>query len=196
MFKLNDIKIADDFDDKLNKTRIIDVVRFGKPQPNEWFRLFNLGSGLKSFANVVLTKQPDAKGEVQDYILSSDIGNKYANKLKPFTRTILTYGYTTTGIVFIWPLNYNPEYPDLSWHLTARSIAESAFDEWTQMQSDKAQRAYLHFVMQKDNADQVKDPFNNTPPIDYERAVQLSIQQRYVDSEDHLIIKNLGVKKD
>lgn len=61
------------------------------------------------------------------------------------------------------------------------------------MQSDKAQRAYLHFVMQKDNADQVKDPFNNTPPIDYERAVQLSIQQRYVDSEDHLIIKNLGV---
>jgi len=44
MLKLNDIKIADDFDDKLNKTRIIDVVRFGKPQPNEWFKLFNLGS--------------------------------------------------------------------------------------------------------------------------------------------------------
>jgi len=195
MFKLDDIKIADDFDDKLGKSRVIDIVRLGKPQPNEWFKLFDLGNRIKSFAPVVLTRQPDARGEVQDYILSKEIADKYAGKLKPFTRTILTYGYTTTGIVFIWPLNYNPEYPDLSWHLTARSIAESAFDEWTQMQSDKAQRAYLHFVMTKENAEQVKDPFNNEPPIDYLRAMNLACQQRYVDSEDHLIIKNLGVKK-
>ena len=68
MLDLNKLKIADDFDDGLKGQKVFDIVRFDKPQPNEWFKLFDLGEGFKSFANVVITKQPDARGEVQSYL--------------------------------------------------------------------------------------------------------------------------------
>ena len=40
---LNDIKTADDFDDGIPSQRQITTCRLDKPQPNEWFKLFNLG---------------------------------------------------------------------------------------------------------------------------------------------------------
>ena len=53
LFDLKKITIADDFDDGLRGQKVFDVVRFDKPQPNEWFKLFDLGKGFESFAKVV-----------------------------------------------------------------------------------------------------------------------------------------------
>ena len=192
---LKKLAIADDFDDGLQRNRVIDRVRFDKPQPNEWFKLFDLGKGIESFAKVITTTQPDANGEQQKYILSTEIGNKYAQSLKPFSRCRLAYGYTTQGIVFIWPLNYNPDYPENSWHLTAMKIAEAALDDWTQIQSDRTQKCYAHFEMQDLMRESVKDPFKNKPPITYEEAIDKASLGRVVDNEEHRLIKMIGVKK-
>ena len=40
MLDLNKLKIADDFDDGLKGQKVFDIVRFDKPQPNEWFKLW------------------------------------------------------------------------------------------------------------------------------------------------------------
>ena len=193
MLDLNKLKIADDFDDGLKGQKVFDIVRFDKPQPNEWFKLFDLGEGFKSFANVVITKQRDARGEVQSYLLTPEIAATYKDYLKPYSRSVLTYGYTAQGIIFIWPVNYNPEYPN-NWHDSAKKIANAALFEWTLMQSDKVQKCYVHLRMNEKYSEETKDPFKNKPPIPYEAAVDKALVNRIVDSEDHPLIQQIGVK--
>ena len=63
---LNDIKTADDFDDGIPSQRQITTCRLDKPQPNEWFKLFNLGEGMKSFIPATITTQRDERGDHQN----------------------------------------------------------------------------------------------------------------------------------
>ena len=72
LFDLTKLQIADDFDDGLRGQKVYDIIRCDKPQPNEWFKLFDLGEGFKSFVNVIITTQPDARGENQKYILAHE----------------------------------------------------------------------------------------------------------------------------
>ena len=120
MLDLKKLTIAEDFEDGLKGKKVFDVVRCDKPQPNEWFKLFTLGkNGFSDFAKVVITEQEDARGEKQSYLLSPEIANTYKDYLKPYHRAVLAYGYTSRGIIFIWPVKYNPEYPNL-WNDTAQ----------------------------------------------------------------------------
>jgi hypothetical protein len=193
MLDLKKLKIADDFDDGLKGQKVFDIVRFDKPQPNEWFKLFDLGEGMKSFANVVLTKQRDAKGSENWYLMTPEIAAVYKDYLKPYTRSILTYGYTAQGLIFIWPVNYNPNH-QVNWHDSAKKIALAALHEWTQMQADNVQKTYAHLRMNEKYEKEVKDPFNNKPPLPYEAAVEKALVNRIVDSEDHALIRGIGVK--
>ena len=106
---------------------------------------------------------------------------------------MLTYGYTSRGIIFIWPVKYNPEYPNL-WNDTAQKIAIAACNEWTQIQSDRVQKCYTHLKMTEKNERETKDPFKNEPPIPYEKAIEKAFISRIVDSEDHPVIQMVGVK--
>jgi hypothetical protein len=193
MLDITKLQIADDFEDGLKGSKVFDLVRFDKPQPNEWFRLFDLGEGFQSFMKVIITTQPDASGEDQKYLLAPEIAATYKDYLKPYTRSVLTYGYTTRGIIFIWPVNYNPAYHN-NWHESAKNIALAANNEWTQMQSDKVTKAYVHLKMTTKNQAETKDPFNNKPPIPYSSAIEKALVNRVVDSEDHPVIQNIGVK--
>ena len=193
LFDLAKLQIADDFDDGLRGQKVYDIIRSDKPQPNEWFKLFDLGEGFKSFVNVIITTQPDARGENQKYILAPNMAEAYKDYLKPYTRSVLTYGYTTRKIPFIWPVNYNPEYQN-NWHDSAKKIALAALKEWTQIQSDKVQKCYVHLEMTERNRSETKDPFNNIPPIDYTEAIEKAFLKRVVDSEDHFLIQSIGRK--
>ena len=151
MLDLKKLTIAEDFEDGLKGKKVFDVVRCDKPQPNEWFRLFKLGDkGFDNFIKVVITEQEDARGEKQSYLLSPEIANTYKDYLKPYHRAVLAYGYTSRGIIFIWPVKYNPEYPNL-WNETAQKIAIAACNEWTQIQSDRVQKCYTHLKMTEKN---------------------------------------------
>ena len=194
MLDLKKLTIAEDFEDGLKGKKVFDVVRCDKPQPNEWFKLFTLGkNGFSDFAKVVITEQEDARGEKQSYLLSPEIANTYKDYLKPYHRAVLTYGYTSRGIIFIWPVKYNPEYPNL-WNDTAQKIAIAACNEWTQIQSDRVQKCYTHLKMTEKNERETKDPFKNEPPIPYEKAIEKAFISRIVDSEDHPVIQMVGVK--
>ena len=194
MLDLKKLTIAEDFEDGLKGKKVFDVVRCDKPQPNEWFRLFKLGDkGFDNFIKVVITEQEDARGEKQSYLLSPEIANTYKDYLKPYHRAVLAYGYTSRGIIFIWPVKYNPEYPNL-WNDTAQKIAIAACNEWTQIQSDRVQKCYTHLKMTEKNERETKDPFKNEPPIPYEKANEKAFISRIVDSEDHPVIQMVGVK--
>ena len=194
MLDLKKLTIAEDFEDGLKGKKVFDVVRCDKPQPNEWFKLFTLGkNGFSDFAKVVITEQEDARGEKQSYLLSPEIANTYKDYLKPYHRAVLAYGYTSRGIIFIWPVKYNPEYPNL-WNETAQKIAIAACNEWTQIQSDRVQKCYTHLKMTEKNERETKDPFKNEPPIPYEKAIEKAFISRIVDSEDHPVIQMVGVK--
>ena len=62
------------------------------------------------------------------------------------------------------------------------------------MQSDNVQKIYAHLRMNDKYEQEVKDPFKNKPPIAYEVAVEKALVNRIIDSEDHALIKSIGVK--
>ena len=79
--------------------------RLDKPQPNEWFKLFNLG---KSFIPATITTQRDERGDHQKYLLTNTkdkFVKKYAYDLRPSTQC--RWQVISTGIIFIWPVNFN-----------------------------------------------------------------------------------------
>ena len=196
---LNDIKTADDFDDGIPSQRQITTCRLDKPQPNEWFKLFNLGEGMKSFIPATITTQRDERGDHQKYLLTNtkdkNFVKKYAYDLRPSKQCRLAYGYTSTGIIFIWPVNFNPMYPDNAWHLSAARIAEGALEDWAQIKSNKPNGCYDYYTMPKSLAEKTKEPYEKIPKS-YEWAIENAFKGRIVDSEDHLIIRNLGIKND
>jgi len=62
------------------------------------------------------------------------------------------------------------------------------------MQADNVQKTYAHLRMNEKYEKEVKDPFNNKPPLPYEAAVEKALVNRIVDSEDHALIRGIGVK--
>jgi hypothetical protein len=48
--------------------------------------------------------------------------------------------------------------------------------------------------MNEKYSEETKDPFKNKPPIPYEAAVDKALVNRIVDSEDHPLIQQIGVK--
>ena len=70
-------------------------------------------------------------------------------------------------------------------------IAGAAFSRWTQIRSDKPNSRYIHLDL--DDQDKVpKEKVFETPPIDYETALNKAFKNRYISSEDHPVYKNAG----
>ena len=73
MIDLKNITITDEFEDKVSSKKKVIAARLGKPEKNEWFKMFNLnGNGYNDYAKVSITNQRDERGEIQTYLLSND----------------------------------------------------------------------------------------------------------------------------
>jgi len=194
MLDLKKLSVSDDFDDGLRGQRVWDKVRLGKTEPNEWFKGFKLGDkeGLNNFIKVVTTTQPDKANVNQTYLLAPHIAAAYKDYLKPISTCILFYGYTTRGIIFISPVKVSDT--SNSWNDTSKTIHLAALNEWTQIQSNRVEKCYVHLRMSAKNQEETKEPFKqNEPPIPYEEAIKKAFLDRVVENEEHPIIKNVGV---
>ena len=194
-FTLEDVSINQSFDDGLESTKIFDVVDLGKPDSNEWFKLYTINKkGLNGYVLGLIAKQKDAQGISQPYlILGNDtFRKKVRHKMRPTQYVRIAFGITTNERLFVWPL---PVVDDinaaLTWHATGWEIATAALSEWTQIQADKGNSRYLHFVMEKQGQVPKKDVFV-TPPIDYITAIKKAFKGRIVKNEQHPIYERAG----
>ena len=65
----------------------------------------------------------------------------------------------------------------------------------SQSRSNKPNGCYDYYTMPKSLAEKTKEPYEKIPKS-YEWAIENAFKGRIVDSEDHLIIRNLGIKND
>ena len=123
---------------------------------------------------------------------SEDFKAACAEKLPRVQYCHLTYGITTHKRLFVWPVVYVEDVNEgIGWHVSAYEIAGAAFSRWTQIRSDKPNSRYIHLDL--DDQDQVpKEKVFETPPIDYETALNKAFKNRYISSEDHPVYKNAG----
>ena len=70
LFDLTKLQIADDFDDGLRGQKVYDIIRCDKPQPNEWFKLFDLGEGNAELT-IIFKDSDDETWSTFDSILRS-----------------------------------------------------------------------------------------------------------------------------
>ena len=194
-FDLKDVAANEDLDDGLESTKIFDLVDLGKPGADDWFKLYNFNNkGLKGFSRGLIAKRRDAQGIHQPYLIlgNETFKRKIRQKIRPTQYVRLAYGITNYERLFIWPL---PEVKDINeaitWHATGWEIAKAAFTRWTQIQSNKADKRYVHLDLEKQDQVPKKDSFID-PPIDYKTALNKAFKGRVVKDETHPIYADAG----
>ena len=196
-FKLEEIQADSDFEEGFESTRIFDKVDLGKPEGDEFFKLYNFdGKGFKGFANGLICKRRDAQGILQPYLIrgNDDFRAKVKKKIKKTQWVKLGYGITTNERLFIWPFVIVQDAADAyGWHLTGWEIAQAALTRWTGIQSDKTIQQYIHIDLEEQGQVPKKDVFENPPKeMGYVKALNTAFKGRVVNNEEHPIYKNAG----
>ena len=195
IFKLDQVVSKNKYNKGIATTQRFDVVDLGKPGADDWFKLYTFTEqGLDNFPPVMICKTKDPEGKLNPYLIggSEDFKAACAEKLPRVQYCHLTYGITTHKRLFVWPVVYVEDVNEcIGWHVSAYEIAGAAFSRWTQIRSDKPNSRYIHLDL--DDQDQVpKEKVFETPPIDYETALNKALKNRYISSEDHPVYKNAG----
>ena len=195
IFKLDQVVSKNKYNKGISTTQRFDVVDLGKPGADDWFKLYTFTEqGLDNFPPVMICKTKDPEGKLNPYLIggSEDFKAACAEKLPRVQYCHLTYGITTHKRLFVWPVVYVEDVNEgIGWHVSAYEIAGAAFSRWTQIRSDKPNSRYIHLDL--DDQDQVpKEKVFETPPIDYETALNKAFKNRYISSEDHPVYKNAG----
>ena len=195
IFKLDQVVSKNKYNKGIATTQRFDVVDLGKPGADDWFKLYTFTEqGLYNFPPVMICKTKDPEGKLNPYLIggSEDFKAACAEKLPRVQYCHLTYGITTHKRLFVWPVVYVEDVNEgIGWHVSAYEIAGAAFSRWTQIRSDKPNSRYIHLDL--DDQDQVpKEKVFETPPIDYETALNKAFKNRYISSEDHPVYKNAG----
>ena len=195
IFKLDQVVSKNKYNKGIATTQRFDVVDLGKPGADDWFKLYSFTEqGLDNFPPVMICKTKDPEGKLNPYLIggSEDFKAACAEKLPRVQYCHLTYGITTHKRLFVWPVVYVEDVNEgIGWHVSAYEIAGAAFSRWTQIRSDKPNSRYIHLDL--DDQDQVpKEKVFETPPIDYETALNKAFKNRYISSEDHPVYKNAG----
>ena len=195
IFKLDQVVSKNKYNKGIATTQRFDVVDLGKPGADDWFKLYTFTEqGLDNFPPVMICKTKDPEGKLNPYLIggSEDFKAACAEKLPRVQYCHLTYGITTHKRLFVWPVVYVEDVNEgIGWHVSAYKIAGAAFSRWTQIRSDKPNSRYIHLDL--DDQDQVpKEKVFETPPIDYETALNKAFKNRYISSEDHPVYKNAG----
>ena len=195
IFKLDQVVSKNKYNKGIATTQRFDVVDLGKPGADDWFKLYTFTEqGLDNFPPVMICKTKDPEGKLNPYLIggSEDFKAACAEKLPRVQYCQLTYGITTHKRLFVWPVVYVEDVNEgIGWHVSAYEIAGAAFSRWTQIRSDKPNSRYIHLDL--DDQDQVpKEKVFETPPIDYETALNKAFKNRYISSEDHPVYKNAG----
>ena len=195
IFKLDQVVSKNKYNKGIATTQRFDVVDLGKPGADDWFKLYTFTEqGLDNFPPVMICKTKDPECKLNPYLIggSEDFKAACAEKLPRVQYCHLTYGITTHKRLFVWPVVYVEDVNEgIGWHVSAYEIAGAAFSRWTQIRSDKPNSRYIHLDL--DDQDQVpKEKVFETPPIDYETALNKAFKNRYISSEDHPVYKNAG----
>ena len=195
IFKLDQVVSKNKYNKGIATTQRFDVVDLGKPGADDWFKLYTFTEqGLDNFPPVMICKTKDPEGKLNPYLIggSEDFKAACAEKLPRVQYCHLTYGITTHKRLYVWPVVYVEDVNEgIGWHVSAYEIAGAAFSRWTQIRSDKPNSRYIHLDL--DDQDQVpKEKVFETPPIDYETALNKAFKNRYISSEDHPVYKNAG----
>ena len=195
IFKLDQVVSKNKYNKGIATTQRFDVVDLGKPGADDWFKLYTFTEqGLDNFPPVMICKTKDPEGKLNPYLIggSENFKAACAEKLPRVQYCHLTYGITTHKRLFVWPVVYVEDVNEgIGWHVSAYEIAGAAFSRWTQIRSDKPNSRYIHLDL--DDQDQVpKEKVFETPPIDYETALNKAFKNRYISSEDHPVYKNAG----
>ena len=118
------------------------------------------------------------------YLVAPELWDELAGEIQP---TFLFAGITkTTSNVFLWPVRV----PDTdgrrnNWHLSALRSAELAMTKWVRVQANMADGKYDLF----EATGTIPDP--EWPDMSFRDMLQLCFDDRFIDSLDHPILKQL-----
>jgi hypothetical protein len=120
----------------------------------------------------------------ESYLVSPELWDELAGEIQP---TFLFAGITkTTNNVFLWPVRV----PDTdgrrhNWHLSALRSAELAMTKWVRVQANMADGKYDVF----EATGAIPDP--EWPDMSFRDMLQLCFDDRFIDSLEHPILKQL-----
>ena len=177
-FDLTKLVIGQDYLQTASSAKLLTMVRVGRPNNQEWFRIHPDEAYRGNFAIL------DFKEENQVYIVTPNMTDTLAAEI--FYATVYT-GITRTNIPFVWPIRLPEDGKRQNeWHRTAAIGAEEAMTRWIRLVSNKNAGAYDVYPALRDPGEPKwpNKPFNELLRIAFRN-------EGIIDSDEHPAVRKL-----
>ncbi|MEH6543011.1 MAG: hypothetical protein V7721_03625 [Porticoccaceae bacterium] len=175
-FNLEDIRVDQDFDKQAGITKRPKKVLVQKPSRQTFYQTFP-DKKVWTPVNII---EHEVSREI--YLVADKMKTLLSDLCRP---ALLVPTIDRKATVSIWPLKMPIEgRAPMGWHTSTLEAAEQAQSQWTRMQAGN--NAYEISVAPGNLAKpEWPEPFNS------EELIRLAFNDRYIDSEDHPVIRRL-----
>ncbi len=172
---LERLRLPQDFANTGGVRRKIVAAAVRKPLKQEFIRVHP----ENQLTAAVLNVQGEREGT---YLVDPDV-LEYA--MEDFTPTLLVQAISRQGANFLWPLRLPKEDRADLWAESAMEGARNARERWTRIRANMAEGCYRV----EEAVVALSDP--EWPAESFKSLVRIAFKDRYIDSEDHPVLKML-----
>jgi hypothetical protein len=175
-FGLDELRLSQDFDDGAGE-KIITTISVRKPNPQEYVRVHS--SPEFSLPTLLL----EHKVTREHYLVASELRAPLHQEVVPKT---LQLAINRQGEMLLWPIRLPQTDGRLDrWNQSARTAAERAKTSWIRLVSNLKLGYYEVFTAKGE----LEEPV--WPELNLEQVVEIAFSDRYIDSMDHPVIREL-----
>jgi hypothetical protein len=175
---ISKLRMSQEFVEQIGVEKLITKVPIGKPQKQWWVRVrkepeFRFETALLELKD---------KGEM--YLVAPDLWNAIADEI---VRVVIFVGINRQGVIFFWVVKLpGADGRHNEWHQSSLQAAMIAMDHWVRVQANRSGGNGYDVTRHKAKLD---DP--EWPNLNFEELFKLAFKDRYIDSIDHPVLKEL-----
>ena len=179
---LEQIKVSQDFAQNIQTTTTLVPanLRFDKPPKKAFFRVMGDEDNKPKFFQVGVLEFEEGR---ERYIVHPSLHAKLYEHLQFRALYVYVTRHKMTGV---WPVGLAKGDQQLnSWPRSAHQIASDAVGSWVQMCSGDGS----YYANKPQSPENFPEP--EWPEIGFHEIIEMAVKERYIDSMDHKVVKQL-----
>ena len=177
-FDLKQLRLPQNFAETVGVKRKLVTLRVRKPHRQEFVRI-HPGDDFR-LSTALFNQKDESDGT---YLVDPQLLEELIAEIVP---TLLLLAITRQKVPFIWPLRLPREDGRQdAWSRSALEAASLAEKRWISVRANMSMGAYDVF----EAAGELPEP--EWPEITFQQAIDLAFRDRYIDSPEHPVIKQL-----
>lgn len=174
---ISKLRMSQEFAAEIGVEKVITKISVGKPNKQWWVRVH------KNPAFRFETALIEMKDKNEMYLVAPDLWTPLADEI---CRVVIFTGINRQNVIFFWVVKLpGADGKHNEWHQSALKAAMLAMDHWVRVTANQAAKGYDVVKSQA----KLDDP--KWPDVTFEEMFKIAFKDRYIDSMDHPVLREL-----